>query len=115
MPESFGTIITSLSGGHASQAGSDALRRAAATDNLCHKWKSGEIAASHRMNLPEPNLRLSKESTVRANQSFTGLRGSARLHFWHISGTVESEIVRLENCTNTWREDACRSAMVGRA
>jgi hypothetical protein len=94
---------------------SDALRRAAATDNLCHNWKSGEIAASHRMNLPEANLRLSKESTVRANKSLAELRGSARLHFWFISGAVESEIVRLENCTNTWREDACRSAMVGRA
>jgi hypothetical protein len=67
------------------------------------------------MNLPEANLGLNKESTVRANQSLTGLRGSTLLHSWLISGTVESEIVRLENCTNTWREDACRSAMVGRA
>jgi hypothetical protein len=94
---------------------SDALRRAAAASNLCHNWKSGEIVALYRMNLPEANLRLNQESTVRANKSLTGLRGSAPLHFWLIRGTVESEIVRLENCTNTWREDACRSAMVGRA
>jgi hypothetical protein len=94
---------------------SDALRRAAASHNLCHNWKSGEIAALYRMNLPEANLRLNKESALRAHQSLKGLRGSAALHFWFISGAVESEIVRLENCTNTWREDACRSAMVGRA
>jgi hypothetical protein len=94
---------------------SDALRRAAASSNLCHNWKSVEIAALYCMNLLEANLRLNEESAVRANQSLTGLRGRARLHSWLFSGTVEIEIVRLENCTNTWREDACRSAMVGRA
>jgi len=94
---------------------SDALRRAAASSNLCHNWKSVEIAALYCMNLLEANLRLNEESAVRANQSLTGLRGSARLHSWLISGTVDIEIVRLENCTNTWRENACRSAMVGRA
>jgi hypothetical protein len=67
------------------------------------------------MNLPETNLRLNKESTVGANQSLTEDRGSAPLHFWLISGAVESEIVRLEKCANTWRENTCRSAMVGRA
>jgi hypothetical protein len=94
---------------------SDALRRAAAASDLCHNWISAEIAARYRMNLPEANLRLNKESTVRGNKSRTRLRGSAPLHFRLISWPVESEIVRLGNRTNTWHEDACRSAMVGRA
>jgi len=83
--------------------------------NLCHNWKSGEIAAIYRMNLPVQYLRLNKESAVRAIWALTGLRGSALLRNSLICEMVQSEIVRLENCTNTWRENACRSAMVGRA
>jgi hypothetical protein len=94
---------------------SDALRRAAATSDLCHNWKSAEIAAIYRIKLPMANIWLNGESTVRAVQSLTGLRGRALLRNLLICEMVQSEIVRLENCTNTWREDACRSAMVGRA
>jgi hypothetical protein len=97
---------------------SDALRRAAAASDLCHTWKSGEIAAIYaiyRIKLPMANIWLNGESTVRAVQSLTGLRGSALLRNSLICEMVQSEIVRLENCTNTWRENACRSAMVGRA
>jgi hypothetical protein len=94
---------------------SEALLNAAATNGLYHNWKRAEIAAIYCMNLQAAALRLNEESTVRAIQSLTELKGSAPLQFSLTYGIAESEIVRLENCTNTWRDGACRSATVGRA
>jgi hypothetical protein len=81
---------------------SEALLNAAATNDLYHNWKRAEIAAIYCMNLQAAALRLNG-------------KGSAPLQFSLTCGIAESEIVRLENCTNTWRDGACRSATVGRA
>jgi hypothetical protein len=94
---------------------SGALLNAAAASDLCHNWISTETAAIHRMNLLATNLWLNEEFAACGLRSLAELLGRAPLPSSLICGIVKSEIVRLENCSNIWRDNADRSATVGRA
>jgi hypothetical protein len=94
---------------------SKALPAAAANTDLCHNWNKAEIADIFHRGLPVADLHMKMEFTAGANRPPKVSQGRAQLKFLLTCGVAGNEIVRVERCADTWRDNACRSTAAGRA
>jgi hypothetical protein len=92
-----------------------AVPKAAAKSELCHNWNRAETADIYHRALPVADLHMKVEFTEGANRPPEVSQGRVQLKFSLTCGIAESEIVRVESCADTWRDNACRSAAAGRA